>query len=36
MYKNFTAYIEKDQESGNYIGIVPSVIGAHTEAKTLE
>ncbi|MFH1453871.1 MAG: type II toxin-antitoxin system HicB family antitoxin [Armatimonadota bacterium] len=31
-----TAYIEKDSESGLYVGIVPSIRGAHTQAKTLE
>jgi predicted RNase H-like HicB family nuclease len=32
----FTAHIEKDPESGYYIGLIPSVSGAHTQAKTLD
>ena len=32
----FTAHIEKDPESGSYIGIIPSVPGAHTFADTLD
>lgn len=32
----FTCYIEKDQESGLYIGIVPSLPGVHTQAATLD
>ena len=31
----FTAYIEFDAESQEYFGIVPSLPGAHTQAKTL-
>ena len=34
--KTWTAYIEKDEESGMYIGIVPSLKGAHTFAETLD
>jgi predicted RNase H-like HicB family nuclease len=34
--KNWTAYIEKDNESGMYIGIVPALKGAHTCAETLD
>ena len=34
--RNFTAYIEKDEESGMYIGSVPSITGAHTCAETLD
>ncbi len=30
------SYIEKDLVSGMYIGIVPSIPGAHTQAKTLD
>ena len=33
---HFTAQIEKDNETGLYIGIVPNVPGAHTQAKTLD
>lgn len=32
----FTAQIEKDKETGLYIGIVPSLPGAHTQAATLD
>jgi len=32
----YTAYIEKDPESGLYIGTVPGVIGAHTCAQTID
>jgi predicted RNase H-like HicB family nuclease len=33
---NFTAYIEKDPESGMYVGTVPALPGAHTFAETLD
>ncbi len=33
---NFTAQIEKDLETGMYIGKVPNLPGAHTQAKTLD
>ena len=36
MNKNYTAYIEWDNESGMYIGSVPGIAGAHTFAKTLD
>jgi predicted RNase H-like HicB family nuclease len=36
MEQLFTAYIEKDTDSGNYIGIIPAVPGAYTQAKTLD
>jgi predicted RNase H-like HicB family nuclease len=32
----FTAHIEKDPDSGAYIGIIPAVPGAHTFADTLD
>ena len=32
----FTAHIEQDPETGLYIGLVPSIPGAHTQAKTLD
>jgi predicted RNase H-like HicB family nuclease len=32
----FTAQIERDKESGMYIGIVPALPGAHTQATTLD
>jgi predicted RNase H-like HicB family nuclease len=31
----FTAHIEKDSETGLYIGYIPSLIGAHTQSETL-
>ncbi len=34
--KTFTAYVEFDAETGLYIGIVPGVPGAHTQAATLD
>ena len=34
--KTFTAYVEFDTETGLYIGIVPGVPGAHTQAATLD
>lgn len=32
----FTAHIEQDPETGLYIGMVPSLPRAHTQAKTLD
>lgn len=32
----FTAHIEKDPSEGVYIGIVPGVAGAHTQAESLD
>ena len=34
--KSITAYIEKDEESGLYTGIVPTISGAYTCAETLD
>ncbi|MCB0773049.1 MAG: type II toxin-antitoxin system HicB family antitoxin [Flavobacteriales bacterium] len=31
-----TAHIERDPETGLYIGLVPSIPGAHTQAKGLD
>jgi predicted RNase H-like HicB family nuclease len=36
MEKSFTAHIEKDDQSGYYIGVIPAVPGAYTQAKTLD
>jgi predicted RNase H-like HicB family nuclease len=36
MTKNFTAIIEKDPESGMYVGLVPHLTGAHTYAATID
>ena len=30
-----TAYIEWDEESGLFVGIVPGIVGAHTQGATL-
>ena len=35
MFK-ITGYIEKDPQTGLYVGIVPGIPGAHTQAKTLD
>ncbi len=35
MYK-ITGYIERDPQSGLFVGIVPGIPGAHTQAKTLD
>lgn len=32
----FTAQIEKDKETGLYVGLVPNLPGAHTQAATLD
>jgi len=34
--RTFTAFIEKDPESGLYVAIVPQLPGAHTQAATLD
>jgi predicted RNase H-like HicB family nuclease len=34
--RTFTAYVEKDPGTGLYVGFVPSLPGAHTQAVTLE
>jgi len=36
MSHSFTAYIEIDTESGMYIGRVPGIVGAHTQAETMD
>ena len=36
MNRTFTAYIERDIETGIYIGSVPVIPGAHTQAETIE
>jgi predicted RNase H-like HicB family nuclease len=30
------AYIERDPETGLYTGTVPEIVGAHTQAETLD
>ena len=34
--KEFTAVIEKDSETGLYVGYVPGFPGAHSQGETLE
>ncbi len=34
--KTVTAYIEYDPETNLYVGIVPGLAGAHTQAATLD
>ena len=36
MKKIFTAFIEYDEESRLYVGIIPNVPGAHTQAENLD
>jgi predicted RNase H-like HicB family nuclease len=33
---NFTAQIEKDKETGLYVGMVPNLPGAYTQATSLD
>jgi len=34
--KTFSAYVEWDPESSLYVGVVPGIPGAHTQAATLD
>jgi predicted RNase H-like HicB family nuclease len=34
--KTFTAYVEWDPETKLYVGIVPGIPGAHTQAESLD
>lgn len=34
--RTFTAYIEYDSETKQYVGIVPGIPGAHTQGETLD
>jgi predicted RNase H-like HicB family nuclease len=36
MTMTFTAYIEFDEETSLYVGIVPGVPGAHSQAASLD
>jgi len=36
MNRSYTAYIERDIESGMYVGVVPGITGAHTCAETID
>ena len=34
--KTFTAYVEWDPETNLYVGIIPGIPGAHTQADSLD
>jgi len=34
--RKITAYVERDPETGFYVGIVPGIPGAHTQGETLD
>jgi predicted RNase H-like HicB family nuclease len=34
--RNLTAFIERDPETGLYVGIIPGLRGAHTQGETLD
>jgi predicted RNase H-like HicB family nuclease len=34
--RTFTAYVEWDPETKLYVGVVPGIPGAHTQAATLD
>ncbi len=34
--KTFTAYVEWDPETKLYVGVVPGLLGAHTQGATLD
>lgn len=34
--RRIAAYIERDPETGYYVGIVPGIAGAHTQGETLD
>jgi predicted RNase H-like HicB family nuclease len=36
LVKTFSAYVEWDPETKLYVGIVPGIPGAHTQAATLD
>jgi predicted RNase H-like HicB family nuclease len=36
MKRSFTAVIERDAETGLYVGFVPGFPGAHTQGETLD
>ncbi len=36
MKHQFTAKIERDKETGMYVGMIPNLPGAHTQAETLD
>ena len=34
--RSFTAYVQWDQETKLYVGIIPGIPGAHTQAASLD
>ena len=34
--RTFSAYVEWDQETSLYVGVIPGIPGAHTQAATLD
>jgi len=34
--RSFTAYVEWDKETKLYVGIIPGIPGAHTQAASLD
>ena len=34
--RTFTAYVEWDQETKLYVGVIPGIPGAHTQAASLD
>lgn len=36
MKKSFTAVVERDVETGLYVGFVPGLPGAHSQGETLD
>ena len=34
--KTFTAYVEFDEETKQYVGVVPGMTGAHSQGNTLD
>lgn len=34
--KTFSAYVERDPETKLYVGIIPGIPGAHTQAESLD
>ena len=36
MKKVFTAFVEYDDESKFYVGMIPNIPGAHTQAESLD
>ena len=36
MRRTFTAVVEKDTDTGLYVGYVPGFAGAHSQAETLD